>query len=44
MGERIKFSIETTGKDLQINLTRNKMFEQPTLNKWGIFYQAKDNN
>lgn len=42
IGDRIKFSIEATGKDLQINLTRNKMFEQPTLNKWGIFYQTKD--
>ena len=36
--QRLKFSIEETGKDLTINLTKNKLFDQPVIQKWGIFY------
>ena len=40
--ERVKFSIEDQGKELTIPLTKNKMFDQPVIQKWGIFYQSKD--
>lgn len=40
--ERIKFCIEDQGKELTLPLTKNKMFDQPVIQKWGIFYQAKD--
>lgn len=40
--ERITLDIEASGKDLRIALLRNRMFDAPSLNKWGIFYQARD--
>lgn len=40
--ERIKLDIEASGKDLRIALLRNKLFDAPVLNKWGIFYASKD--
>ena len=36
--ERIKINIDESGKDLGQVLTRHKMFDQPTIQKWGIFY------
>lgn len=40
--ERFKFSIEESGKDLNLSLTKNKLFDQPIIQKWGIFYQSRD--
>ena len=40
--ERLRFSIEERGKDLGLSLTRNKLFDQPIIQKWGIFYQSRD--
>ena len=40
--QRLKFSIEETGKDLTINLTKNKLFDQPVIQKWGIFYSSNN--
>lgn len=33
----IKFDIESNGRDLEKKV-QNKMFEQPPISKWGIFY------
>ena len=40
--DRFKFNIEDSGKDLNLSLTRNKLFDQPIIQKWGIFYQSRD--
>lgn len=40
--ERFKFSIEESGKDLTLSLTKNKLFDQPIIQRWGIFYQSRD--
>lgn len=40
--ERLTFSIEERGKDLGLSLTKHKLFDQPVIQKWGIFYQARD--
>ena len=40
--ERLKFSIEEKGRDLNLSLTKNKLFDQPVIQKWGIFYQSRD--
>ena len=42
--QRLKFSIEETGKDLTINLTKNKLFDQPVIQKWGIFYSSNNHS
>jgi len=41
--ERIKFDIESNGRDLD-RKTQCKMYDQPQLLKWGIFYQERDSN
>lgn len=41
--KRLKFSVEESGKDLTLSLTKNKLFDQPIIQKWGIFYQSRDN-
>ncbi|CDW87091.1 macronuclear development protein 1 [Stylonychia lemnae] len=39
--ERIKFDIESNGRDLD-RKTQCRMYDQPQLLKWGIFYQERD--
>nr|AEX87966.1 Otiwi4 [Sterkiella histriomuscorum] len=39
--ERIKFDIESNGRDLD-RKTQCKMYDQPAIQKWGIFFQERD--
>jgi hypothetical protein len=39
--QRIEFDIERAGRDLD-RQAQCKMYEQPPIQKWGIFYQERD--
>jgi hypothetical protein len=41
--DRIKHNIDFAGNDIGLKLLNNKMFDQIPIEKWGVFYQDRDN-
>jgi hypothetical protein len=41
VNERIQINLEESGRDIERKV-QTKMFEQPNLNKWGIFFAERD--
>ena len=40
--QRVCHNIEQSGNDLGVKLINNKLFDQKSIEKWGVFYQEKD--
>jgi hypothetical protein len=40
--ERIAHNIDISGSDIGIKLQNHKLFDQISLEKWGVFYQDRD--
>jgi hypothetical protein len=41
--ERISHNIDIAGNDIGLKLMNNKMYDQIPIEKWGVFYQERDN-
>lgn len=41
--DRIAHSLELKGTDIGVDLLNFKLFDQKQIEKWGVFYQERDN-